>query len=134
MDIKTHYRLQAALRKQFQWTPTIRQALNRAKIGPDYYLCEGCELVICKRPEGPTLEEIVLYAEQDALVVHDKIAVDHIEPVVDPEVGFVDWNNYINRLFCPVNSLQVLCGFCHYSKTQVENQLRAEVRKGRRNE
>lgn len=48
------------------------------------------------------------------------IAVDHIAPVVDPKVGFVDWNTFIDRLFCTEDNLQALCTECHSTKTKKE--------------
>jgi 5-methylcytosine-specific restriction endonuclease McrA len=50
------------------------------------------------------------------------IEVDHIKPVVDPKVGFVDWNTYIERMFCPKSNYQVLCTTCHKAKTKQEKQ------------
>jgi 5-methylcytosine-specific restriction endonuclease McrA len=47
--------------------------------------------------------------------------VDHIEPVIDPATGFIDWNTFIARLF--TDKLQVLCISCHKSKTKQESQL-----------
>jgi hypothetical protein len=47
-------------------------------------------------------------------------AVDHINPVVDPVVGFVDWNTYINRMFLEIEGYQVLCYKCHADKTAAE--------------
>lgn len=50
-----------------------------------------------------------------------EIQVDHRKPVVDPKIGFVDWNTYIERLFCKKSNLQVLCKVCHKEKTKKEN-------------
>ena len=49
-----------------------------------------------------------------------EVQVDHIEPVVDPVVGFVSWDVYIDRMFCEVHNLQVLCKKCHTKKTKLE--------------
>ena len=49
-----------------------------------------------------------------------EVNVDHVEPVVCPFTGFVDWNTYINRLFCDGGNLQVLCSPCHDVKTAEE--------------
>ena len=46
------------------------------------------------------------------------VEVDHILPVVEGE--FVDWNTYIERLFCEGENLQVLCVPCHKKKTLKE--------------
>lgn len=53
-----------------------------------------------------------------------EFAIDHKKPVVDPKRGFVDWNEFIDRLYCPASGLQVLCHPCHDSKTQRENKRR----------
>lgn len=49
-----------------------------------------------------------------------KVVVDHIEPVVDPEVGFVDFNTYFKRMWCDRSNLQKICGECHRKKTNEE--------------
>lgn len=53
------------------------------------------------------------------------VEVDHLVPVVDPAMGFVDWNTYIPRLFCDENNLQVLCVQCHTKKSNKEKKQRA---------
>lgn len=53
------------------------------------------------------------------------IQVDHINPVVDPAMGFVDWNTYISRMFCDEGNLQVLCRPCHSKKSKKETKRRA---------
>ena len=56
--------------------------------------------------------------------------IDHIQPVVETSVGFVDWNTYISRLFCSSNNLQLLCPLCHKNKTLVEQQERKAAKTG----
>lgn len=53
-----------------------------------------------------------------------QISVDHIEPVVDPATGFIDWNTYIQRMFVDEAFLQVLCDGCHTKKTNKERKQR----------
>lgn len=67
----------------------------------NHYTCNGC------KDEFPSAE----------------VQVDHIIPVVDPATGFVDWNTYIERMFCEKSNLQVLCKACHKSKTITEQEL-----------
>lgn len=50
--------------------------------------------------------------------------VDHIKPVVDPQEGFVSWDEFINRLFCEKDNLQALCKTCHKIKTAKEKKKR----------
>lgn len=84
----------------------IRVAIGKFKNGNTEYRtkfkCAGCEDIFDR----------------------DEVQVDHIEPMIDPKVGFVDWNNIIDRLFCDSNGLQVLCRCCHISKSNVENSER----------
>ena len=53
-----------------------------------------------------------------------QICVDHIEPVVSPKEGFVSWDVYIERMFCPKENLQTLCSQCHEIKSNQEKQQR----------
>lgn len=57
------------------------------------------------------------------------VEVDHIEPVVDPKTGFTTWDNYISRLFCSTDNLQVLCKPCHKLKTLSEKKSRTSPAK-----
>ena len=52
------------------------------------------------------------------------VVVDHIDPCVSPTEGFIDWNTYIERMFCPVENLQVACGNCHTIKSHKERKER----------
>lgn len=54
------------------------------------------------------------------------VAVDHIEPVVATQQGFVSWDVFIERLFCEADGLQILCKQCHSTKTATERQQRKE--------
>lgn len=55
-----------------------------------------------------------------------EVQVDHKNPVVDPKVGFVSWDEFILRLFCDVLNLQVLCKPCHLVKTKKEKVKRSK--------
>jgi len=54
------------------------------------------------------------------LFVAADVQVDHVQPVVDPKKGFVGWDVYIDRMFCEIENLQVLCKPCHKIKTDQE--------------
>ena len=54
------------------------------------------------------------------------VQIDHIEPVVDPIEGFISWDRFIERLYCPRENLQTLCTSCHKEKTKEEKQRRTK--------
>jgi hypothetical protein len=56
------------------------------------------------------------------------IVADHIAPVVDPAVGFVDWDTYIRRMFIETG-WQAICKSCHDIKTTKERAIATKRRK-----
>jgi 5-methylcytosine-specific restriction endonuclease McrA len=97
----------SVLRKAtLKWPPrTAAKIKARAQRG--LYICASCSELF-----GPR-----------------QIVLDHIIPAIDPDVGFVDWNTYISRLFCPADNFQVICKSCHRGKTTAENARRREAKK-----
>lgn len=90
-----------------KWPPkfeTLEEAKTEKKINPksgklaQFYRCNGCKQEFTNKD----------------------VEVDHIDPVVEPKVGFVDWNTYITRLFSPKDNYQVLCKTCHKEKSKKE--------------
>lgn len=53
-------------------------------------------------------------------------AIDHIEPVIDPYVGFVDWNTVVERMFVEIDKYQILCWECHTKVTKEERDIQTE--------
>lgn len=47
------------------------------------------------------------------------VQVDHIVPIGKG----LDWNEFIEKLFCEKDNLQVLCKLCHKEKTKNENTI-----------
>lgn len=47
-----------------------------------------------------------------------QVQVDHIVPIGKG----LDWNTFIEKLFCERDNLQVLCKTCHKRKTKNENK------------
>lgn len=107
--------LMGVLRSGYRRWPPKYQALKKALVGRKinlktgrmgyHYLCNSC------KKEFPTKE----------------VQVDHINPIVDPNKGFMSWDDVIGRLFCSEEGLQVLCSECHSIKTKGENELRKSV-------
>lgn len=96
-------------RLSYQW-PARKEALRAARVERGKYRCSMCEGAGVDKLYGP--KEIVM---------------DHVDPVISVEDGFIDWNTYLKRLFCPENGWQVLCSACHDIKTYLENDIRRQV-------
>ena len=48
------------------------------------------------------------------------------------DTGFTTFDDYIERLFCEVDNLDVLCYDCHREKTDKETEERANARRERK--
>jgi 5-methylcytosine-specific restriction endonuclease McrA len=57
-----------------------------------------------------------------------EVQVDHIEPVISSQSGFISWDVFIERLFCEAENLQVLCKTCHADKTLKEKNERQKTK------
>lgn len=99
-------------RLSYQW-PEMREATSKARVERGKYKCASCGGIF-----GPK-----------------EINRDHIEPVDNPHTGFTTWDNYIDRLFCPADGIQILCSeTCHKYKSSREQILRRELRKTQKTE
>lgn len=85
--------------------PQYKKNGERHKVDSVEYLCN-----ICKQWKKSTK--------------NSKVAVDHIEPVVDPNIGFIDIQTYYERMYVGKEKLQVACGECHQIKTNSERKIR----------
>jgi 5-methylcytosine-specific restriction endonuclease McrA len=97
-----------ALRKIWRWHPGRKQALKKAEVLDSFGVLKEKCAYCC------------------TLFDKNEVQVDHIDPVVDPKSGFVDWNTYIKRLLYVDGDtdLQVLCKQCHKKKTNKEGKIR----------
>lgn len=116
-EAKFNQFLRGNLRRTSQKWPPISNALKKARVDRGEYLCAECKEIVPAtiKVDGKRVKN-----------VH----VDHIEPVVDPNVGFVDWNTFIDRMFVEDEGLQVLCNACHTIKTDKEKAIAKERRQG----
>lgn len=112
--------IQSTLRKAFSRYPPKYKVLKEACIGKRqnkatgrmayHYKCAKCRKVF------PSID----------------VQVDHKITAIDIEKGFTSWDDYIARLFCSSENLQVLCSNCHKQKTKGENEIRRTSRKNRK--
>lgn len=101
-----------------KWAP-IQQCLKNARIERGLYFCAECKREVTATIKDETTGKRI-----------KNVHVDHIIPVVDPNVGFEGWDSYIERLFCEIGNLQVLCNDCHKIKTDEEKEIAHERRYG----
>jgi hypothetical protein len=93
-------------RASFKWKPR-GEAMASARVARGKYRCAMCK----NEHFGPK-----------------EVRVDHIMPVVDTQEGFTSWDSYIQRMFCEIDGLQVLCKQCHDIKTEIERSVRKAKR------
>lgn len=109
----------SALRRAWRNCPARREVLAKSK--KEYY-------VKCKN--GNSKRRVHFKCAVCGQYFDGKdINVDHIEPVIDPNTGFTTYDNYIERLFCPIENLQVICRADHELKSSKEVKVRAKVRR-----
>jgi 5-methylcytosine-specific restriction endonuclease McrA len=105
--------LRAATRRYPPKYETLNEAKTEKKVNKktgrlaQHYRCNAC------KQEFPAKE----------------VQIDHVIPAIDPKVGFVDWNTFIERLFCTKDNLQCLCTSCHDKKTREEKETKKNARK-----
>jgi len=95
--------IQALRRISYRWPPRSL-VMKEARVARGKYRCAECGEVFGRQ----------------------EVQVDHVHPVINPETGFVDWNTYIARLFCPKSGWQILCKPDHHKKSAQENAIRRE--------
>ncbi len=128
--------LEKELRRAFKRTPMYGDAKRRAK--EEYFV---------PSKTGKPMRRVRYKCAKCGQAFLDKtgsreIAVDHIEPVVPLDRPLKDRGEYIDRLFCSVDNLQILCNYkgerngiksCHKIKTAEERALAATYRKEKDN-
>lgn len=97
-----------------KWAP-IQTTLAKARVERGFYLCAECK------------ETVPATTKVDGKRVKN-VHVDHIHPVIDPHVGWVNWDSLIERMFVEEDGLQLLCDKCHTIKTNNEKTIAKERR------
>ena len=104
--------IRGAIRRTFSRSPVVREVLMGGRQEVPKYNKDGS---LSKKPAVQYQCEVC-----DAWVSSTKVTVDHIEPVISVDDGFVDWNQFVDRLFCNKSNLQRICDDCHDKKTYKE--------------
>lgn len=103
-------------RATLKWAP-INQCLKNATTKRGFKKCNGC-----------AKEVPVTVSEKGKRSRTKNVFVDHVKPIIDPAVGFTTWDDCINRMFCELDNLQVLCKDCHDIKTNEEKEIAKQRR------
>lgn len=111
--------VRGALRNASNRWPVKGEVLKEARISRGIYKCQGYKKRWHKAPSSIKIKNKTTR----------NIYVDHVDPVVDPRTGFTSWDEFIDRLFCEKDNLQVLCKDCHDRKTADERKVRNESRR-----
>lgn len=114
-----HSFIKGALRAaSARWGPRFA-CIKDAKVSHGLYKCDLCGTI------GPP----TLPPKEGGKRRITNIIADHIHPVVDPAVGFVDWNTIVERMFVEREGFQAICNECHKIKTQEEREIAKQRRR-----
>lgn len=105
--------IRGALRRAFARSPIVDEVMNESKRYVPRYKKDGSRA----KKDGVERQCQVC----NGWFMTKFISVDHIDPVISTEEGFVDWNTFIARLWhCGREKLQRICDSCHDKKTAKE--------------
>lgn len=107
-----------------KWNPR-NKAKAKAKVDAALYACENdyCTNAMYEGISDKNLKALrKKYPHYN--IIKGKPRLDHIQPVVSVDDGFVDFNTYIDRLLCDESGFACLCPDCHDKKTKEENERR----------
>ena len=106
-----------ALRRAYSRSPMVRAAFDAVRRERPWFKKDG------SKAKKPRVEFQCNECKDWFMKKH--VQADHIVPVVDPEIGFCDWDTFIERLFVDTRFLQILCkDGCHKLKIKAEMALR----------
>lgn len=111
--------IRGALRRAFARSPIVQEIMAESRREVPRYKKNGS---LAKKPHVQRQCQVC-----DQWVGSSKISVDHIEPVVSVDEGFIDWNAFVARLWCSKENLQRICDTCHDAKTYKEKIARLTV-------
>ena len=104
--------IRGSIRRMFSRSPVVREVLMQGRREVSKYNKDGS---LAKKPAVQYQCEVC-----NEWVSSTKMAVDHKIPVISVENGFIDWNTFVERLFCAKENLQRICDPCHDAKTLKE--------------
>ena len=110
--------IRGALRRAFAQSPIVKEVMDETKRYVPRYKKDGTRA----KKDGVERQCQVC----GGWFMTKYITVDHIDPVISVDEGFIDWNTFIDRLWhCGKEKLQRICDGCHNKKTALERFDRA---------
>jgi hypothetical protein len=110
------------------WEP-IKEAQEKTKVAPATFECTLCGKWCYTGKSKKNLESL---KEQfpDKNIQMETIYKDHIDPVIPLVSGWEwSWDEIIERMFCEIENIQVICKECHDEKTKEESEIRKKLKK-----
>lgn len=105
--------IRSVLRRASQrWKP-LNEVRTEARVARGLYECNICKQHVPNsiKVGGKRVKNVI---------------IDHTNPIVDPEVGFTTWDDFIYGLFCEKDNLQAICKSCADEKGAVERSIANE--------
>lgn len=117
-EAKFHSFVKSALRAASRKWPPKYETINNAFVGTQVNASSG------------RLAKHFRCADCANSFPSSKIQVDHVHAIIDPKVGFTNWDDVVNAMFCEKDNLQCLCLDCHKTKTAQERAIKKEYKNG----
>ena len=104
---------------------------DKAKRAPATFECKHCGYWCY---EGSSLKNFQKLKDEfpSQPIKMEATKDDHISPIVRVEMGFEDWNTYIDRMYCEEGNWQKLCKTCDKVKQKEETEERKKWRRIRK--
>lgn len=106
-----------------RWGPRAT-ALSAARVSRGVYEC-----AMCKRHMTSTEWRTYKSGKKKGTPKRVKNPqMDHVQSVIEPSVGFVDWNTVVERLFVEQDGWRAICHDCHEIETAREREERKRAK------
>lgn len=102
-----------------RWGPRA-SAIKAARVRRGVYLCSMCN----REMQATEWKPYKSKAKQGKTKRVKHPQMDHVVPVIDPTVGFVSYDEFIERLFVEQDGWRALCYECHERVTAEEREIR----------
>ena len=110
------------------WAPRNR-AKSTYRVDKALHKCAKCDIYCYEGSSKKNFEALQIKYGIDKLVF-ERGHMDHIEPAINPEKGWENWDVLIEqRMFPEEEGWQHLCTTCHQVKSNIENKTRRDTKK-----